>query len=284
MRADYHVHTSFSDDSFYEMEDVVRDAIKKNIDELAFTDHVDYGVKNDWDAPVTMRYRKGGPGEPEQMPLANVDYPRYAATFQALKEKYADRISLKFGLEFGMQQSTISQYESLFSRFPFDFIILSVHEINNKEFWNQDFQKGLSQQEYTESYYRELLSLVSSYHHYSVLGHLDLISRYDTAGPYPFSKIEPYVADILRTVISDGKGIEINTSSHRYGLSDLTPARDILCLYRDLGGTILTIGSDSHKKEHLGAYIDWTKQTLLQLGFDSFCTYSHMEPVFHSLK
>ena len=182
MKTDYHVHTAFSDDSNYDMEQVIKDAVKLNIDELCFTDHVDYGIKKDWDEPGGMIYRKGGVGEPDKMPVANVDYPVY-----------------------------------------------------------------------------------------------------DKAGTYPFEKLKPLLTEILRTVIADGKGIEINTSSQRYGLTDLTPSRDILKLYRELGGRILTIGSDSHKPEHLGAFIDETKQELKMLGFKEFCTFDKMKPVYHLL-
>lgn len=283
MRADYHVHTEYSDDSAYEMEQVVRDAIEKGIDELCFTDHVDYGIKRDWDEPGELIYRVGGSGEPDAMVLNNVDYPKYVAQIRELQEKYGDKISIKLGLEFGMQAHTIDRYEKLFARYPFDFIILSVHEVENQEFWNQDFQKGRSQQEYNERYYEELLYLVKHYHNYSILGHVDLITRYDNAGVYPFEKVKPVITEILKTVIADGKGIEVNTSSHRYGLKDLTPSRDILRLYRDLGGRIITIGSDSHKPEHLGAYIDDTKQELRALGFTEFCTFDQMKPVYHPL-
>ena len=75
VRADYHVHTEFSDDSEYLMEQVVRDAIAMGLDEICFTDHVDYGVKNDWDDAGKVRYREGIPGEPENMPILNVNYP-----------------------------------------------------------------------------------------------------------------------------------------------------------------------------------------------------------------
>ena len=75
MKTDYHVHTAFSDDSNYDMEQVIKDAVKLNIDELCFTDHVDYGIKKDWDEPGKMIYRIGGSGEPKKMALANVDYP-----------------------------------------------------------------------------------------------------------------------------------------------------------------------------------------------------------------
>lgn len=283
MRADYHVHTEYSDDSAYEMEQVVRDAIERGIDELCFTDHVDYGIKKDWDEPGELIYRVGGSGEPDAMVLNNVDYPKYVAQIRELQEKYGDRISIKLGLEFGMQAHTIDRYEKLFARYPFDFIILSVHEVEDKEFWNQDFQKGRSQQEYNERYYEELLYLVKHYHNYSILGHVDLITRYDEVGIYPFEKVKPVITEILKTVIADGKGIEVNTSSHRYGLKDLTPSRDILRLYRELGGRIITIGSDSHKPEHLGAYIDDTKKELRALGFTEFCTFDQMKPVYHPL-
>lgn len=283
MLADYHVHTEFSDDSDYPMEQVVLDAIDLGLDELCFTDHVDYGIKRDWDDPAGVLYREGGPGEPEAIPLANVDYPRYEKRFQELKQRYEDKIALKLGLEFGMQTHTIPQYQKLFAKYPFDFIILSVHQVEDKEFWNQDFQAGHTQQEYIERYYTELLALVQQYHDYSVLGHLDLIVRYDLAGKYPFEALKSVLTEILQTVIADGKGIEINTSSHRYGLDDLTPAREILKLYRELGGRIVTIGSDSHKPEHLGAYIAETKQELRALGFTEFCTFEKMQPVFHTL-
>lgn len=276
MFADYHVHTDFSDDSNYLMESVIEDAIKMGMDEICFTDHVDYGIKRDWHSGPGIPYRDG-------KLLANVDYPLYYECIRQFQYIYGSEISIKIGLEFGMQSHTISIYENLFNHYPFDFIILSVHQVDNKEFWSQDFQKGKTQQEYNERYYKELLHIVRKYNNYSVLGHLDLITRYDKNGTYPFEKVYPIISEILKTVIADGKGIEVNTSNHRYGLKDLTPSRDILKLYHELGGTIITIGSDTHEKEHLGAYIQETKKELVKLGFDTYCTFNRMKPYYHSL-
>lgn len=281
MYADYHVHTEYSDDSLYPMEEVVKDALRLGLDEICFTDHVDYGIKPDWDGPEPIVWRRGGSGEPDKIPLANVDYPRYEAEIRKLREKYRGQITLRMGLEFGMQVHTIPLYEKLFARYPFDFILLSVHQVEDKEFWNQDFQRGRTREEFNRRYYEELLALVRRYRHYSVLAHPDLIARYDSAGPWPFEKLRPILTEILKTVIADGKGIEVNTSCHRYGLKDLTPSRDILRLYRELGGTVLTIGSDSHKKEHLGAFIRETMDELKEMGFEQFCTFEGMKPVFH---
>jgi histidinol-phosphatase (PHP family) len=283
MRADYHVHTEFSDDSDYPMEKVIKDAITMGLDEICFTDHVDYGIKKDWDEQGEIVYRRGTTEEPDEMPLANVHYSTYYETFKEMRALYGDEIALKLGLEFGMQAHTIEKYERLFARFPFDFIILSVHEVEDKEFWTQDFQRGRTQQEYNERYYEELLYLVQNYHNYSVLGHIDLVARYDNAGIYPFKKLEPILTDILRTVIADGKGIEVNTFGRRHKASETAPSRDILKLYRKLGGHILTIGSNSHKPEHLGAFIDETKLELKTLGFKEFCTFDKMTPVYHQL-
>lgn len=281
MRADYHVHTEFSDDSEYPMAQVINDAIAKGLDEICFTDHVDYGIKKDWDDPEGIEYRETEPGVFQ--PFANVDYPKYYELYQQLKDKYGQDVSLKLGMEFGMQMHTVKKYEKLFARYPFDFIILSVHQVEDKEFWTQDFQAGRTQQQYNERYYEEMLQLVRNYHNYSILGHVDLITRYDKAGVYPFEKIKPILTEIFKTVIADGKGIEVNTSSHRYGLKDLTPGRDILKLYRELGGRIITIGSDSHKPEHLNAYIDETREELKKLGYTEFCTFQQMQPIFHKL-
>jgi len=256
MFADYHVHTSYSDDSEYPMEEVVRDAVSLGLEEICFTDHVDYGVKRDWDDPRGILYRRGRSGEPEHMALANVDYPRYASEIAALKDKYKDQITI---------------------------VILSVHQVENKEFWTQDFQSGRTQAEYNLRYYEEILALVQQYHNYSILGHLDLISRYDKAGSFPFEKIRSIIEKILITVITDGKGIEVNTSSHRYGLSDLTPSIDILRLYRDLGGKIITVGSDSHRKEHLGAYIAEALNILKTIGYKEVYTFEQMQPIPHKI-
>lgn len=276
MFADYHVHSAYSDDSEYPLEQVIRDAVAMGMDEICLTDHVDYGIKRDWDEGGEIAYRGS-------QPLANVDYPRYMTQLHELQLRYGDRIRIKIGLEFGMQTHTIPQYRALFARYPLDFVILSIHQVDDQEFWTQEFQRGRTQQEYNEGYYEELLAVMQEFKDYSVLGHLDLITRYDKQGVYPFERVRPIVEQILRCAIEDGKGIEVNTSSHRYGLSDTTPSVEILKLYRELGGTILTIGSDSHAPAHLGTYIEEARAMLREMGFRQFCTFDRMQPVFHSL-
>lgn len=278
MLADYHVHSEFSDDSVYAVDDICRDAIRLNLSEICFTDHVDYGIKPDIDHPELATVFDGEPA-------LNVDYERYFPTLAEVRDRYARDLTVKRGLELGVQMHTIVRYEQLLSRWggEMDFAILSIHQVGDAEFWTGDFQRGRTQKEYNEAYYEEMLKVVTNFTGYSVLGHLDLIKRYDDAGIYPFENSRDVIAEILTRAIADGKGIEVNTSSFRYGLPDLQPCTEILRLYRDLGGRIITVGSDSHEPAHLGAYLALVKRRLAELGYTEYCTFEGWEPVFHPI-
>jgi histidinol phosphate phosphatase HisJ family len=261
MLADYHMHTSFSNDSKYDMEDVILKSIEKGLEEICFTEHSDYGTMGDY----------------------VVDYEAYYQKFLELKEKYKKQITLKFGCEFGVQKHTITYYKRDFGKYPFDFIILSNHQIDDIEFWTYKYQEGKTQAEYNLGYYQAIYDVIQNFDDYSVLGHLDLIKRYDQAGEYPDEKLIEIIELILKHVISHGKGIEVNTSCFRYGLTDLTPSCYILELYKELGGTIITIGSDTHEEEHVGYKIEDVKKVLKKIGFKTFCTYEGMKPIYHYL-
>jgi histidinol-phosphatase (PHP family) len=262
MYADYHMHTSFSDDSDYPMEDCVYHAIALGLEEICFTEHTDFGTK---DAET------------------NCDTAAYFKELQRCQKKFADKIRIKFGMEFGMQVTTIREFQQLFASYPFDFIILSCHQVDNLFFFIQQFQKGRTQQEYNERYYEEILKVMQGYDDFSILGHLDMIKRYDKCGEYPFAGVRDIIAEILRLVIQKGKGIEVNTSCFRYKLPDLTPSHEILELYRDLGGDIITIGSDSHMRAHVGCRIKEVQEELSNIGFKNIYTFEKMKPVGHKL-
>ena len=275
MYSDYHLHTEFSDDSEYPIESLVQDAVQMGLEEICFTDHVDYGVKEEFRSPHAHIYKGKA--------VTNVDYPRYFDTIKKLQTHYNKQIKIKAGLEFGVQLHTMDAFHKLVSTYPLDFIILSIHQVGDQEFWTQEFQKGRTQAEYNRAYYQALLDVVKQYKAYSVLGHLDLIVRYDEHGVYPFEEVKELIREILEVIIKDGKGIEVNTSYNRYGLKDMTPSRAILKLYRELGGEIITIGSDTHRAEHLGAYIDEAKTELLKLGFSHHHSFEKMKPIAHPI-
>ena len=272
LKCDYHMHTYYSDDSSTPMKSQVKRAIELGLDEICFTDHVDYGVKVDCDEP-----------NPKHMAV-NVNYPKYFREIDEMRNEFRG-IKIKAGLEFGVQTHTINQYERLFERYhdELDFILLSIHQINDLDLWSGEYQSGRTQDEYNRCYYNELLNVMKNFHDYSVLAHLDLIVRYDRKGIYPFDKVRDIVNEILRTAIDDHKGIELNTSSRRYKLTDTQPSREILKMYREMGGEIITLGSDAHTPDYVYAYMEEAKNILRDLGYRYFCTFDKMNPVFHEL-
>lgn len=288
MRADYHVHCEFSDDSNEPMENQIERGIELGLNEICFTDHVDYGIKSDFGDPVQLYRKKDGSitTEVTDEPMNNVNYPVYFKKLDKMRERYGKQISIKNGLEFGVQTITIPQFSKLYETYQnsLDFTLLSMHQVENKEFWTQEFQQGRTQQEYNEKYYKEILAVQKEFKGYSVLAHLDLLARYDKLGIYPFEKVEDIIAEILKQAISDNKGIEVNTSSYHYGLPDTQPSRAILKLYKDLGGQIITVGSDAHTTKYVADHLDDVYAILKnEIGFTEFCTFEKRKPVFHKL-
>lgn len=288
MFADYHLHSEFSDDSHASMESQIERGIALGLSEMCFTDHVDYGIKQDWDEPGAIGWRGGdGIGTPRDSlePLTNVHYPEYFAKLFRMRRTYGERIAIKSGLEFGIQVHTIPRYEALLKTYgdQLDFVLCSIHQVEDKEFWTGDFMKGRTQEEYNQRYYEEMLHVVQAFKGYDILSHVDLIARYDPKGPIAFEKIKDILTEIFKVVIADGKGIEINTSSWHYGLKDTTPARDILKLYCSLGGTIITTGSDAHKPEYLADHFADAQDVLREIGFTDIYTYEKHQPIAHKL-
>lgn len=261
MKSDYHMHTSFSLDSDFPMEKEIQVAIERGLEEICFTEHVDHLYTRGLDANIEEYYKE----------------------YKRCKEIYKDQITIKFGIEFGVQHHTVSFFKEDFNRYNFDFVILSCHQVDDKELWNKEYQQGKTQIEINEGYYNEIYQSILLYKDYSVLGHLDAVKRDDPYGEYEDKKVKDILTKILKQAIIDGKGIEINTSNFRYGLKDLTPSRNILKLYYELGGKILTFGSDSHREEHVGYKIEDVKKIVKEIGFTHFCTFEKMKPIFHEL-
>lgn len=287
MYADYHLHCEYSDDSNEPMENQIQEAITLGLDEMCFTDHVDYGIKRDWDDPEGIIIRHAiEHGKEVDLVLANVNYPKYFEALNMYQKKYASSISIKKGLEFGIQSITVDAYEKLYASYQddLDFVLFSMHQVNNLEFWTQDFQKEKIQKQYNDEYYKEIYQTMQMFHHYSCLAHLDLMARYDENGIYPFENEKDIIAEILKYAIRDGKGIEINTSSWKYGLKDTQPSRAILKLYKDLGGKIITVGSDAHETKYLASHIKDAYAILKnEIGINEICTFDHMQPIFHKI-
>lgn len=263
---DFHTHTNFSPDASMDVEDAIKTSIKKGLKEICFTDHIDY----DYD------------GKNNHILF---DYSTYFKSLKALKTKYNDRISIKIGVEMGLQPHLLEQYEKDAKMYDFDFIIGSIHSVEKNDLYSGNYFESKTQRDAYLVYFNELKYIVDYFDHFNVLGHIDVIKRY---GNYdvclPLEEYKDITIEIFRKIIEKGKGIELNTSGIRYQLGDYHPSLDIIKLYFDLGGEIITLGSDAHTPEHIAYdFINATK-ALESIGFKYIATFDKRKPVFHKIK
>ena len=176
--------------------------------------------------------------------------------------------ALLSGIELGNPHEFPEEVGSLLDRYPFDLVIGSVHWIDNLPGWERPiFESGMPPA--YRRYFEELLAMVEVAE-FDVLGHLDLVRRdsWDLFGET--LALDPYaemIDAVLRRLIADGRGIEINTSALRKGLPEPVPGSAMVRRYRELGGEILVIGSDAHRPEHLGYGFSVARDVALAAGF-----------------
>lgn len=260
---DYHVHSNFSADCVTPMEKSVERAIVLGLNEICFTEHIDYEY-------------------PDSTIEFDLDLAGYDAKIKQLQEKYQEKIRIKKGVEIGVQPHLLDRYERLMEKESFDFIICSMHTADKKDLHSGDSFKGKTTVKAYETYYKELLYCVKNYRSYSVLGHLDLVKRYK-AEPIEHDFFD-IISAIFEEIIPAGKGIELNTSGVRYGLNSGMPSTDILKLYFDMGGEIITLGSDSHSEQTISFQFKESLELLEQIGFRYIATFEDQCPTFHALK
>ena len=260
---DYHVHTLFSADCNIEMSEMIDSAVDKGFSEIAITDHVDYDY-------------------PDSGIEFTLNFDDYHNTLEKHYEEYKDRIKVVKGLEIGIQHHIINECNKTVTDYPYDFVICSLHGAERKDLHNGDFFKNRKTKDAYIAYYTYMYDCLTVFKSYNVVGHLNLIDRYKKyiTDHVSYKQYSDLVEAILKIIIYDGKGIEINTSSFRYNMDVLTPTIEMLKLYKELSGEIITIGSDAHTPDYIGYQFDYIYEILHQIGFKYITTFDGMKPEF----
>lgn len=247
---DLHIHSQYSMDSTEDMEKTVIKAIEKNVKAMCFTDHVDYDSSSDG---IDFVFRVS-------------DYFR---DINKVKYKYKKDIEILAGVEIGIQPHLYDRYNSFLDNNMFDFVLMSIHSVEKQDIYLDSFTKDRDPEEAILEYYNDMLTCVREYSNFDILGHIDYIDRYfaskeDIPG---FDVYKDIVEEILRIVIEKGKGIELNTSGFRKKLGYFHPKPAILEMYRELGGDIITIGSDAHTADAVASEYKAAEKMLKDMGF-----------------
>ncbi len=262
MLCDFHIHTSFSGDSDTPPEKQIEQAICLGMERICITDHHDYDVTSFCNFEL--------------------DIPAYLAAMKTLKEQYQDKIQIEIGIELGLQRHINDYLETLTKQFHFDYIIGSSHFIDGLDPYEPAFYENRPETEAYRRFFQISMERIQAMDCFDSYGHLDYVVRY---GPtknsmYRPSDYEEYIDAILKTLIQRGKALECNTGGFRYGLGHPNPCEDILRRYRQLGGELITIGSDAHTPDYLGYEFNLAAKLLKECGFRFYTVYHNRQPEF----
>ncbi|MDO5156122.1 MAG: histidinol-phosphatase HisJ family protein [Eubacteriales bacterium] len=265
---DMHVHSIFSSDSTESPESIIETAIRHNYQYVYFTDH------HDIDFPVSAE---------EPLMDFQLDFAKYFDQLTQLKERYQDQIQLMIGVEMGICPETTDKVTKLVSSYPFDFVIGSSHLSaleNGDPYWPSYYDGKTPLQAYQEYFYSEVEN-VKNTKAFDVYGHLDYAIRYcpDSNYVYQFKDYADIFEELFRLLIENGKGIEINTAGiSKMGMAH--PHIEALKMYREMGGEIVTIGSDAHSAQNIGFGFDIAEQMLQECNFSYYTIFQKRKPEF----
>lgn len=261
--SDYHMHTNFSSDSKTPIEEMVKKSIEIGLKEIAITDHIDFDYP-DKDYPFLY------------------DYKTYYETINNLKEKYMSKITILTGVEIGLQPHIKNNIDDLLKNNSYDFIIGSTHCTDKKELCTSLFFENKDKFQAYNEYFEDVLNSVKLYDCYNVYGHLDYIVRYGTYADksLDYNTYKEIIDEILINIIKKDKGIEINTSGFRYGLNCTHPKLYVVKRYKELGGKIITVGSDAHSPEYIASNFNSAYDILKESGFKYITTFKNQKPVW----
>ena len=264
MRSDFHMHTNFSKDSQSTPEEMVKASIQKGLGTICITDHHD------------LDFTESG---------FEIDFEKYFPTLYELQEKYREQIDIRIGMEFGFQQHLGKQLEKLAKKYPFDYIIGSVHVIDGLDPYYRTYFDDKTDEEGYRRGFEVTLENIRANSDYDALGHIDYVVRYgkEQAKEYSYARYADYLDAILKHLIENGKGLEVNTGGWKYGLDFAHPHPDILKRYKELGGEIITVGADGHRPVHIAYDFHKVNDLLTACGFKYYTEFRQRKPVFCAL-
>ncbi|MDO5712923.1 MAG: histidinol-phosphatase HisJ family protein [Tissierellia bacterium] len=257
---EFHCHSFFSGDSEEEPRRICETAIKKGITYLTITDHIDH-------------YPIPSPN------IFTFDVEKYFTLWKDLQKEYEKDLNIGIGVEIGLQPSMCEENDDFIEKYPFDFVIGSIHAVEGKDIYLDRFLEQYPPVEALHHYYDDMLYCVKHTKNFHILGHIDYIDRYfkDKKDVPDYKIFMPKIKEILQELIQTQRGIECNTAGLRKGLDHMNPKPSIIQSYYDLGGRIITIGADAHFAKDLGADYKKAVEIVKEIGFKKLSYFKNKE-------
>lgn len=259
---DFHMHSRVSFDGHDTGLAMAKTAAAMGLKEVCFTDHIDY------DSLGTM-------------PDMAFDTAVYNAEYDGLM---VPGLKIRRGMEFGLARDNRDQFRQDLKRREFDFVLGSMHFVDGLDVYMPEYWRGKTVFQAERRFLEETLACVRIHDDFDVLAHLTYISKppcHPSPRPLPYGDHRELLDEILRVLAEKGKGLEMNTSGmDRCG--GFLPTADFFRRFKELGGEIVTVGSDAHRCNRVGQY---SREACGILGdiFGYVCTFENREPVFHKV-
>lgn len=270
--ADYHVHTEFSPDAHVPMLEMAEAAAEKGMSQICFTDHIDI----EYCRPEGIYY------DPDPF-FGKVEKMREC--FESVRKKMDHRLDVRFGIELSAINHHLEDAEKISAAEGIDFVIGSVHNLRDmNDFYFLKYESDDQCRELFSKYIDECFEVAHS-GCCDVLGHFGYTNRYmirqgHTVDPLEFTD---RIRDLFHHIARNGIGIEVNTSGLRDKLNSTIPSLELLKLYRECGGEIITIGSDAHTADAVGTGIKEACELLDEAGFRFVTTFKNRHREFMRL-
>ncbi len=260
MIADCHLHTEFSTDSTTKMEEQIQQAICLGMKHMCITDHMDFDFPG---------------GE------FSFDTDAYVPQVLKLREKYKNQIYVALGVELGLQYHLKDRINDYLTQYPFDFAIGSLHLLHGEDPYHGAIFERLGDEEAYREYFKETYRVLQQCPDVDTFGHLDYVVRYGKtkAQNYSYKKYADEIDAILKLLIEKEIALEVNTAGYKT-LGVTNPHPDIIRRYHELGGEMITIGSDGHVTEYLGHRFEELKGLLHACGFKYYTIFKQRKATF----
>jgi histidinol-phosphatase (PHP family) len=259
---DFHMHSRVSFDSQADPGQMVRAAELAGLKEICFTDHLDYDPK----------------GVMENITFTNEEY---AAAYDDL---HSNTVKIRRGFEFGMLADNADMLQQDLQRRDFDFVIGSLHFCRGEDVYFPPFWENRTVSQAELAYLEDTLACVRVHNGYDVLGHLTYLSKalhHPARRPISLAMYREVVDEILKVLVAKGKGMELNTSGMG-SCGVFLPEMEYFQRFKELGGEIVTVGSDAHAPNRVGEHTHEAVQLLGDL-FGYVCTFEDRKPIFHMI-
>ncbi len=258
-RTDYHTHTLYSD-GHGSPEESISSALKGNISELGFSDHLTLTDKQqDWSIQLD-------------------NFERYIEEILNLKSKTRG-LKIKLGIEVDYLEGKEREIEKYINSYPFDYIIGSVHYMDGPVDHSPDYYKNRDLGELFRKYF-DLVAAAAASGLFDIIGHLDLIRIYDY---HPESDLGQLYRELATKIKKHDLAIELNTNGKNKPLNDFYPDPSFLNIFREEGVDIC-VNSDAHYPSHIGQYFDEAYTLLIKAGYKEMVTFSDRIKSFKSLR